>query len=115
MASRVQAIAHHRPGGAPFLLGVAFGFAFCPTLFALFVGLLIPLALARPDGVVYPAVFALGTVLPMVGILGLLSLGGGACHEYARSIGRGQQLVSVLAGIVLIIIGLNDTVVYWLL
>jgi cytochrome c biogenesis protein CcdA len=115
MASRVQVIAHHRPRGAPFLLGVAFGFAFCPTLFALFVGLLIPLALARPDGVVYPAVFALGTVLPMVGILGLLSLGGGAFHQYARSIGRGQQIVSVLAGVVLIIIGLNDTVVYWLL
>ena len=115
LASRMQAVAQQRAGGAPFLLGVAFGFAFCPTLFALFVGLLIPLALARPDGVVYPALFALGTTLPLLAILGMLSLGGGALQQYARSIGRGQQVVGVLAGVVLIVVGLNDTVVYWVL
>ena len=115
LAARLRAIARQRADGVPFLLGVAFGFAFCPTLFALFVGLLIPLALARPDGVAYPALFALGTSLPLLAVLGLLSLGGGSLQHYARPIGQGQQIVGVLAGVVLIVVGLNDTVVYWLL
>lgn len=115
LAARLRGAARQRSDGAPFLLGLAFGFAFCPTLLALFVGLLIPLALTRPDGVVYPALFAFGTALPLLAILGMLSLGGGALPHYARSIGRGQQIVGVLAGVVLVIVGLNDTVVYWLL
>lgn len=115
LARRLRGLARQRAGGAPFLLGVAFGFAFCPTLLALFVGLLIPLALSRPDGMVYPALFALGTALPLLVILGLLSLGGESLRHYARPIGQGQQIVAVLAGVLLIVIGLNDTVVYWLL
>ena len=115
LAARLRKIARQRADGKPFLLGVAFGFAFCPTLLALFVGLLIPLALTRPDGVVYPALFALGTALPLLALLGLLSVGAGAIQQYVRSFARGQQFVSVLAGILLIVVGLNDTVVYWLL
>lgn len=115
LAARLRQAARRRAEGTPFLLGLAFGFAFCPTLFALFVGLLIPLALTQPDGVVYPALFALGTALPLLAILGLVSVAGGALPRYARSIGRGQRVVSLLAGVVLIVVGLNDTVVYWLL
>ena len=45
-----------------YLLGVAFSFTFCPTLFWLFFGLTIPLAIASPGGLVFPGVFAVGTV-----------------------------------------------------
>ena len=115
LAAHIQTIARKRVGGAPFLLGVAFGFAFCPTLLALFVGLLIPLALIRPGGFVYPALFAVGTALPLLAVLGLLSLGGESLRHSARPIGRGQQVIGMLAGVLLIAVGLNDTVVYWLL
>jgi cytochrome c-type biogenesis protein len=115
MATKMRELARERRNGAPFLLGVAFGFSFCPTLFALFFGFLIPLALSRPDGVLYPAVFAVGTVIPLLAVLGLLSLGGGSMRGHARHIGRGQRIVAVLAGALLIVAGLHDTVVYWLL
>jgi cytochrome c-type biogenesis protein len=115
LATRLRDLVRERAGGAPFLLGIAFGFAFCPTLLALFVGLLIPLALSRPDGVVYPALFALGTALPLLAVLGLVSLGGESLRHYARPISRSQQIVAVLAGVLLIAVGLNDTVVYWFL
>ncbi|MBA2598816.1 MAG: sulfite exporter TauE/SafE family protein [Chloroflexia bacterium] len=115
LASRLRAVVRQYTDGGPFLIGLAFGFAFCPTLFALFVGLLIPLALTRPDGVLYPALFALGTALPLLAILGLLSLRRGSPRHYAQPIGQGQRIVGVLAGVVLIVAGLNDTVVYWLL
>lgn len=115
VATKIRALARERRNGAPFLLGVAFGFSFCPTLFALFFGFLIPLAVSRPDGVLYPALFAVGTVLPLLIILALLSLGGGSMRGYARHIGRGQRVVAILAGVLLVVAGFHDTVVYWLL
>lgn len=114
-ALRLQEVVRRRAARAPFLIGVAFGFSFCPTLFALFFAFLIPLALSRPDGVLYPALFALGTALPLLLVLGLLSLGAESMQRVARQIGRGQRAIAVLAGVLLLIAGLHDTVVYWLL
>jgi len=101
-------------GGArgSFLLGVAFAFAFCPTLFWLFFGLTIPLALQSPVGVLYPPAFALGTTLPLLGLTGMLVMGANQARRFhgMRSINRALGLV---AGVVLILAGLNDTLVYW--
>jgi len=115
LALRLRQALRRRAAGAPFLFGVAFGFSFCPTLFGLFFGFLIPLALSQPDGLLYPALFALGTALPLLGILGLLALGGESLRHYARQVGRGQRIAAVLAGTLLIATGLHDTAVYWLL
>jgi cytochrome c-type biogenesis protein len=112
---RVFAASGATANGTAFLLGVAFGFAFCPTLFALFAGFLIPLALTRPDGVVYPAFFAVGTALPLLAALGLLSVGVGVLKRQIRSIGRAQRWAGVAAGLTLVLVGVNDTIVYWLL
>ena len=114
-ASRLVQAARRRTDQAPFLLGVAFGFSFCPTLFALFFGFLVPLALSRPDGLLYPALFAVGTALPLLAVLALVSLGGGSLRRSARQVGRGQRIVALAAGLLLVVAGLHDTVVYWLL
>lgn len=102
-----------RPAGA-FVLGAAFSLAFCPTLFVLFFGLLIPLALASPGGPVYPAVFAIGTTLPMLLILGAVSLGARR-WSMSQALGRLQPLLTRIAGVLVVAAGLNDTVVYWLI
>ena len=116
LARRLRDVVQRRAGRAPFLMGVVFGFSFCPTLFALYFAFLIPLALARPEGVLYPTLFALGTALPLLLVVALLSLGGGgSARRYARQIGRGQRVIAVVAGVLLVIVGLHDTVVYWLL
>lgn len=103
-----------RPQGA-FILGIAFGLVFCPTLFLLFFLLLIPLALTSPGGVVYPAIFALGSALPVLLILTLIGLGIGGAARAVGLIGRARPLITQLAGLVLIFTGLNDTLVYWFL
>lgn len=100
-----------RPRGA-LLLGMAFGLAFCPTLFLLFFGLLIPLALASPGGAAFPLLFALGTTLPVLAILGVLALG---LSDSPTAIARARPFVTKLAGVVILLTGLNDTIVYWLL
>ncbi len=115
LAMRLRQTLRRRGEGTPFLLGVAFGFAFCPTLFALFFGLLIPLALSRPEGLVYPALFALGTALPLVTILSVLSIGGGSLRGYVQQVGHAQRVLAVLAGVVLVMVGLHDTLLYWLI
>ena len=50
-------LAGRGPLGA-YLLGLAFSFAFCPTLFWLFFGLTIPLALRNAGGWAFPGAFA---------------------------------------------------------
>lgn len=100
-----------RPAGA-FLLGAAFSLAFCPTLFVLFFGLLIPLALASPGGAAYPALFAFGTTLPMLVVLGALGLGAQR-WSVSGALARTQPFLTRLAGVVVLLAGLNDTVVYW--
>src|SRR4030043_839444 len=54
-----------------FLLGALFALAFCPYSAVLFFGVLIPLALKSTGGVGLPAVYAIGTGLPVL-ILGVL-------------------------------------------
>ncbi|MBI2953406.1 MAG: sulfite exporter TauE/SafE family protein [Chloroflexi bacterium] len=98
-----------------FLLGVAFAFAFCPTLFWLFFGLTIPMALRSPIGVLYPPAFALGTTLPLLGITGLIALGIGNAAGRFQGLRRANRILERGAGVVLLLAGLNDIFVYWLL
>ncbi|MPZ15311.1 MAG: sulfite exporter TauE/SafE family protein [Chloroflexi bacterium] len=97
------------------LLGASFSFAFCPTLFLLFFGLTIPLAIASPVGVVYPGVFALGTTLPLLGLAGVLAIGVGSAQSYLASARRLDTWLRTAAGVVLVLAGLNDTITYWFL
>jgi cytochrome c biogenesis protein CcdA len=101
--------------GGAFMLGTAFSFAFCPTLFLLFFGLTLPLALSSPVGAVYPAAFALGTTVPLLGVAVALGVGAGAARGYVGGARRVDAWLRPVAAGVLVLAGLNDTVVYWLL
>ena len=120
MGGQITARIEQRLGGQTgvvpaYLLGVAFAFTFCPTLFWLFFGLTIPLALASPGGVVLPGVFAIGTTLPLLGFAVLLTAGIvnlRALIHRARSFDAWAQRV---VGILFVIIGINEVILYWLL
>ena len=98
-----------------FLLGIAFGFAFCPTLFWLFFGLTMPLALASPIGIVLPPAFALGTGLPLMAAVALIAGGAPRTSGYQARHSWAVRAPRLAAAMVLLLAGLNDTVVYWLL
>lgn len=102
------------PGGrCGFLLGVAFSFAFCPTLFWLFFGLTVPLALRSPGGWSFPGVFAVGTALPLLALATVVSLGWGAADRLAGGVARWHRPVKWVAGAAFIVAGLHDTLIYW--
>jgi cytochrome c-type biogenesis protein len=114
LADRLAARAGGGAGGA-FLLGTAFSFAFCPTLFLLFFGLTIPMALRSPVGVLYPGLFAVGTALPLLGLAAVVAAGAGAARGYLAGARRLDSWLRPAAGVVLLLAGLHDTITYWFL
>jgi hypothetical protein len=97
------------------LMGATFALAFCPTLFLLFFGLTIPLALTSKTGLAVPAAFALGTALPLLTYAGLLGTRRRFAGTDARGFERLQAVGGRVAGIVFVLVGVNDTLTYWTL
>lgn len=115
LAERIRRRTAARGPWGAFLLGVAFAFAFCPTLFLLFFGLTIPLGLASNGGLLLPAVFAVGTALPLLAYAALLAAGNGLAPGYARRLADGHAVVRRVAGGIFVLAGINDTLTYWAL
>lgn len=98
-----------------FSLGVVFSFTFCPTLFWLFFGLMIPLALTSAGGWTFPGLFALGTVLPLLAFSGLLTSGSDLSSKMGEHLRLYQHKISQISGSIFILAGINDTLTYWLI
>jgi cytochrome c biogenesis protein CcdA len=98
-----------------YLLGVVFSFAFCPTLFWLFFGLTVPLALRSAGGLAFPGLFAVGSSLPLLVVTAVVGAGLGTAGRLVGGLRRAERVLRVAAGVILILAGLHDTVVYWLL
>ena len=112
-AMRLRSWAEVRGGPAgAFALGAAFGLAFCPTLFLLFFGLMLPTAIVSSTGVLFPALFALGTGVPLLLMLALIGAVGPK-REVMGGMRRTNRVLSLIAGVILALTGLYDTVVYW--
>lgn len=95
-----------------FLLGLSFSLGFCPTMFILFFIVLMPMAVAVPYGAVIPSVFAIGTSIPLIFSVFLIWYFGlsGAFMKKGKKIGF---IVQRTAGIIIILIGILDTITYW--
>ena len=94
-------------------LGVVFSFTFCPTLFWLFFGLVIPLALLNSGGWTFPGLFALGTTIPLLLFSGLLASGSDLSSKLTERLRRYQRKVTQVSGAIFLLAGINDTLTYW--
>ena len=56
-----------------FLLGVVFALAFCPYSGVLYFGMLVPMSIASPDGLILPLIYAFATGIPVIIIAWLLA------------------------------------------
>ncbi len=114
VTARIEEKIGRQAGVAPaYLMGVAFSFTFCPTLFWLFFGLTIPLALASPGGLIFPGVFALGTTLPLLFFAGLIATGAGNLRAIIQRAKRLDVWAQRAVGIVFVLIGINEIILYW--
>ncbi|HEY5527383.1 MAG TPA: aromatic aminobenezylarsenical efflux permease ArsG family transporter [Candidatus Anoxymicrobiaceae bacterium] len=94
-----------------FLLGILFALAFCPYSAILFFGMLIPIALDSGGGVVLPAIYGLGTGLPVMIFAIALSLGVSEMGKHMARIQKFEKFFRWLAGVVFIGVGIDYLVV----
>jgi cytochrome c biogenesis protein CcdA len=101
----------NRKWGA-FLLGSSFSLGFCPTMFLLFFMLLMPMAVSTSYGFVLPSIFAIGTAIPFILAIFLIWYFGlnGALMKKSRKI---SKVIQQAAGVLMIILGVLDTMTYW--
>nr|WP_276531295.1 sulfite exporter TauE/SafE family protein [Fictibacillus nanhaiensis] len=98
--------------GSSFLLGIIFTLGFCPTMFLLFFGLLMPLVLSSSYGIILPGIFALGTSVPFLLLLTLIMYCGLTGVLLKRS-KKMAKTIQMLFGGLMIIVVIFDTFVYW--
>jgi cytochrome c-type biogenesis protein len=96
-----------------FLLGALFALAFCPYSAALFFGVLIPLSLKSAGGVALPAVYAIGTGLPVLVFGVLISAGVSRVSKWLNAVTRVEKIIRVAVSIIFIGVGIY-LVVLWI-
>jgi len=96
-----------------FLLGALFALAFCPYSAVLFFGILIPLAFKSTGGVTLPAVYAIGTGLPVLVFGTLLSFSVARVSTWLNAVTRAEKVIRVAVSIIFIGVGIY-LVVLWI-
>ena len=95
-----------------FLMGISFTLAFCPTMFVIFFVTLMPVVLTSSYGMILPTVFGIGTSIPVLVVIGVISFLGlsGSLLKRSKTVGLWVQRI---AGATLIFLGILDTITYW--
>lgn len=96
------------------LMGASFSLAFCPTMFVLFFVWLMPTVASTSYGLVLPAIFGVATSVPLLIMLALIHFfyEKRVIIRFSMRMGR---VIQNVAGVILIIIGVTDTITYWAL
>lgn len=94
------------------LLGVLFALSFCPVSAGLFFGALIPLAVNANSRVVLPAVYGLGTGLPVVVFAVLLVLGAQGIGRAFSALTKVERAARPITGAIFILAGLYLTITH---
>ncbi len=89
-----------------FLMGIFFGFAFCPYSALLFFAVMIPLALTVKEGLLLPVSFALGTSLLVIVIGSLLSAGVAVVSRWITNLTAAQKYIRIIMALVFIGVGI---------
>jgi cytochrome c-type biogenesis protein len=95
-----------------FLLGVLFALAFCPYSAVLYFGILMPLSLKSAGGITFPAIFAIGTGLPVLIIGILLSFGVAGVSSWLNAIKRAEQIIRIVVALIFIGVGIYYLVLW---
>ena len=94
-------------GAAP--LGMVFALAFCPVSAALFFGSLIPLATAHASPLALPALYGVGTAVPVLGFAILVAAGAASLGGAYERLQRVERWARPATGIVFIAAGIYET------
>ncbi len=94
------------------LLGIVFALSFCPISAALFFGSLIPLSVKCNSTTVLPALYGIGTALPVLVFALLLALGAQSLGRVFNKLTQIELWVRRLTGAIFILIGIYYCLAY---
>jgi len=104
--SRVQA--HAAKGGMvwAFVMGMLFALSFCPVSAGLFFGGLIPLAAKAESRFLLPAVFGIGTALPVIAFALLIAFAAKQVGKWFDRLSHVEKWVRLATGTVFVLAGI---------
>ena len=112
LESKGRRIVLHGKGLGAFLLGALFALSFCPVSAALFFGSLLPLATAEASPWVLPAIYGVGTAIPVLALAALLAFGARWVGQAFRKAEVVERFVRRATGVLFIGAGLYLSWVY---
>lgn len=90
-------------------LGAVLALAFCPVSAALFFGSLVPLAIQNSSPILLPAVYGIGTGLPVVVFAVLIALGVGWLSSALDQVQAFERWARLATGLVFVGVGIYET------
>lgn len=109
---RLQARAARGGPGWAFVLGVLFALSLCPVSAGLFFGGLIPLAMAQQSRLALPALFGVGTALPVIGFAMLIAFAARQVGAWFNRLAGVEKWVRSVTGTVFILAGIYYCLVH---
>ena len=94
------------------LLGMVFALTFCPTSAALFFGSLIPLSLKVNSSIALPAIYGVGTALPVMVFAVLLATSAQSVGKAYKVLGKIEWWARMLTGWIFILVGIYFSLKY---
>jgi cytochrome c biogenesis protein CcdA len=88
------------------LLGIVFALTFCPTSAALFFGSLVPLSLKVNSSVTLPAVYGVGTALPVIVFAVLLATSAQSVGKAYNVLAKIEWWARMLTGAIFVLVGI---------
>ncbi len=94
------------------LLGIVFALTFCPTSAALFFGSLVPLSLKVNSSVTLPAVYGVGTALPVIVFAVLLATSAQSVGKAYNILAKIEWWARMATGLIFILVGVHFSLKY---
>jgi len=94
------------------LLGILFALSFCPVSAALFFGSLIPLAVRQQSSLALPALFGLGTGIPVIAFALVLAFSARSVGRLLDRLTQVEKYARPLTGVVFIGVGIYYCLIY---
>jgi len=87
------------------LMGAVFALSFCPVSAALYFGALVPLAAKESSAVILPALFGIGTGLPVAAFAVIAALGLQSAGQFYHNMAKAERIVRIATGAVFVGVG----------
>ncbi len=96
-----------------FLMGVAFALAFCPFSGVIYFGVLIPMTITAPSGLLLPPIFSIATGLPVISIAWILAYSMANIGKFYNSMQGFEKWFKRVIASIFIIVGVYYIITFF--